>query len=563
MNVPFDVAPFDARADRIITGGSVRTLDDAGTVAEALAIAGGRIVAVGSAREIDRLRGPRTKVTVLRGETVLPGFQDAHAHPLHAGRDLSLCNLHDVEADAGAYVRAIADYARAHPDEAWIAGGGWAIAAFANGTPSRALLDAAVPDRPVVLANRDVHGAWANSRALAAAGITADTPDPADGRIEREADGSPQGTLHEGSMKMVLDLVPPLSHARWEEALLAAQAYLHSCGITAVTDAWVEEHQVAPYRALAADGRLTIRTDLALWWDRAAGLEQLEWFEAAHRAAAAPRLRATQVKLMLDGVLENFTGVMIEPYFDATGAPTANRGIPFIAHDQLVREIAPALDRAGFALHFHAIGDGAVRTALDGVAAAARANGPRDRRAHVAHVQVIHPDDIGRFATLDVAANIQTYWACHEAQMDELTIPFLGPERTTWQYPFASLARAGARLAGGSDWAVSTPNVLQEVEVAVRRVSPETRDLPPFLPDQALTLEEGLRAYTRGSAWVHRLDHETGILAPGYLADVCVLDRDIFDPGIGPIGDARVMLTVVEGDAVFEAGGSGAAGGAA
>ena len=423
--------------------------------------------------------------------------------------------------------------------------------AFPGGTPSRRDLDDVVPDRPVFLENRDGHGAWVNSRALEIAGVTAATADPPDGRIEREPEGTPQGTLHEGAALLVRRHLPPFTAEQWEAAILAAQRYLHGFGITAISDAWVEEHHVPAYRALAEQGRLTLRTTLSLWWDRARGLEQLGWFEEARRSATLGRLRASTVKLMLDGVLENYTAALLEPYLDAEGRPTANRGIDFVDPAALAGEIAPALDAAGFQLHFHAIGDGAVRSGLDAVEAVRRRNGPADRRAHIAHIQVVHPADVPRFGALGVGANMQPLWAVHEAQMRDLTIPFLGPERTAWQYPFRSLQRAGARLVGGSDWSVSTPNVLHEVEVAVNRVAPESRLLEePFLPEERLDLESALQAFTIGAAWANRLETDTGTLEPGKLADLVVLDRDVFDRGAGEIGDARVLLTLSEGVAV-------------
>jgi hypothetical protein len=290
---------------------------------------------------------------------------------------------------------------------------------------------------------------------------------------------------------------------------------------------------------------------LSLWWERSAGLEQLAWFEEVRRTATVGRLRASTVKLMLDGVLENFTGALLEPYLDATGHPTANRGLDFIDPGRLALEFAPALDAAGFQLHFHAIGDRAVRSGLDAVEAVRRVNGPADRRPHIAHIQMVHPADVPRFGALGVGATMQPLWAVWEAQMRHLTVPFLGPERSGWQYPFRSLERAGARLVGGSDWSVSTANVLHEVEVAVNRVAPERRGRDePFLPDERLDLESALRAFTIGAAWAHGIEHETGTLAPGKLADLVVLDRDLFDRGAGEIGDARVLLTLSEGVAV-------------
>ena len=289
-----------------------------------------------------------------------------------------------------------------------------------------------------------------------------------------------------------------------------------------------------------------------MWWDRERGDDQVDELIERSRGGTVGRVRANSVKLMQDGVLETYTGAMIEPYLGADGAPTANRGISFIDPERLPGWVA-RLDAAGLQPHFHAIGDRAVRECLDAVAAARAANGPTDTRPHIAHIQVIHPDDIGRFAALDVVANAQPYWACHEAQMDNLTIPFLGPERSTWQYPFRTLLDSGARLAMGSDWSVSTPNPLLEMEVAVTRVADESRGVrEPFLPDQRLTLGEAVHGFTAGSAYVNHLDAETGTIEIGKLADLAVIDRDLFAADAGPIGDGRVLATFVGGTPVFE-----------
>jgi hypothetical protein len=263
------------------------------------------------------------------------------------------------------------------------------------------------------------------------------------------------------------------------------------------------------------------------------------------------RFRPTSVKIMLDGVVENFTAAVLEDYLDAEGRPSGRRGIDFVPPDVLA-EAVPALDAAGVQVHFHAIGERAVRHGLDAVEVARRANGWTDTRPHIAHIQVIHPNDVPRFASLGVVANAQPYWAVHEGQMDNLTIPFLGPERSTWQYPFRSLRRAGTVLAGGSDWSVSTANPLLEVEVMSTRVSDESRDVEPFLPEERLDPIDALAAFTAGSAWVNHAERETGSLEVGKAADLAIVDRDILDPAAGPIGAARVLGTWIEGVAVWE-----------
>jgi hypothetical protein len=422
---------------------------------------------------------------------------------------------------------------------------------FPGGTPRAADLDRIVADRPAFLTNRDGHGAWVNSRALELAGIDATTADPSDGRIERAPDGSPSGTLHEGAMRLVERLIPEDTVDEMVAALELAQAHLHALGITAWQDAWLTKDMVETYRLLAERGRLSARVVGALWWDRTAGLDQIDGLIDRRARASHGRFAATSVKLMLDGILENFTGAMLEPYRDTDGHPTDRRGIDFI-EPAILGEAVTRLDALGFQPHFHAIGDRAVRNALDAVAAARGVNGSTDTRPHVAHIQVIHPDDVGRFASLGVVANAQPYWACHEAQMDRLTIPFLGPERTTRQYPFKSLLAAGARLAMGSDWNVSTANPLLEMEVAVTRVSDDHRDRQPFLPDERLGLGEALAAFTLGSAYVNHLESTTGSLEAGKLADLAILDRDITAPDAGPLGEARVLATFVEGNPVHD-----------
>jgi predicted amidohydrolase YtcJ len=539
-------------ADLVLRGGRIATMDAARSWATALAVRGGRIVTVGPDAAVAALIGPRTRVIELRGRTVTPGFQDAHVHPVHGGLAMLRCDLHEDLQSGPGYDR-IEAYARSHPDEPWIRGGGWYMAAFEGGTPRREDLDRIVPDRPAFLTNRDGHGAWVNSKALELAGITADTLDPSDGRIERDADGTPSGTLHEGAMDLVRRLLPDDTPAELEEALRLGQGHLHSFGITAWQDAIVESHsEERAYVGLASRDELTARVVGAMWWEHHRGAEQIEEFVERRTATSMGRYRATSVKLMMDGVLENFTGAMLEPYLDRHGGVTDNRGLLQIDPDGLA-DWVPQLDALGFQPHFHAIGDRAVRASLDAVEAARRANGPSDTRPHIAHIQVIHPDDIGRFRQLGVAANAQPLWAAHEDQMDVLTIPFIG-ERWRWQYPFRSLRAAGAVVAMGSDWSVSSPNPLWEMHIAVERKNPV--EYAPrsdvFLPDERLDLIDSLAGFTCNAAYVNHLDEETGSIEVGKLADLAVLDRDLFDRGAGRIGDTRAVGTFVDGVPVYE-----------
>ncbi|MFD9498570.1 amidohydrolase [Streptomyces sp. NPDC060035] len=540
-------------ADLVLTGGPVLTMDAARTRATTVAVTGDRITAVGH-DEVRELIGPKTEVVDLAGRLLVPGFQDAHVHPVTAGLELAQCNLTDART-ATATVAAVRAYADSHPDREWITGGGWSLDAFEGGAPTRDLLDTVVPDRPVYLVNRDHHGAWVNTRALALAGITRDTPEPADGRIERDGRGEPTGLLQEGAMDLVARLTPRSTPADRLAALLRAQRILHGYGITAWQDAIVGSYgsmddAADAYLTAAREGSLTARVVGALWWDRDRGAEQIP--ELVHRRAqlSTGPFRAGSVKIMQDGVAETGTAALLTPYLDACGCATANSGTSFIDPVELRRYVTE-LDALGFQAHFHALGDRAVREALDAVEAARAVNGRTDTRPHLAHLQVVHPDDIPRFRELGATANIQPLWAAHEPQMDELTIPFLGAERAALQYPFGALLRSGATVAAGSDWPVSSADPLHGIHTAVNRIAPDGEG-PVFLPEQRIPLTDAIAAYTAGSAHVNHLD-DTGSLRAGALADLVVLDRDPYANPAGEIGETRVLRTYVGGRKVHDA----------
>ena len=508
----------------------------------------GRIVAVG-----EDVAPPGAGVVDVAGGLLLPGFTDAHVHPVQGGLERLACDLTGLAADAGSYLRHIRDYAADHPDLAWIQGGGWAMTAFPGGLPTAAELDAHVPDRPVALANRDHHGMWVNSHALRLAGVTAATPDPSDGRIERDAAGEPTGMLHEGAMRLVERVLPPVGDAEMYAGFLEGQRYLHSLGVTGWQDAIVGSYSgmrdAGPtYARAAARGDLTGTVVGALWWERERGSEQVPELLAKRLDYSRGRFAASAVKIMQDGVAENGTAALVEPYLDRCGHVTTNTGISFVDPADLRRHVGE-LDSHGFQVHVHGLGDRSVREALD----ALEGTNP-DHRHHIAHLQLVHPEDVGRFAALGVAANIQALWACNDDQMTELTLPFLGAERAGRQYPFADLHRAGARLVAGSDWPVSTPDPLAGIHTAVHRTAygePAPAGTEPFLPEQALPIEVAFAAYTSGSAWVNRRD-DAGRIAVGAVADLAVLDADPFRAP-DEIGAARVRSTWIDGECVFEA----------
>jgi len=542
------------QADTVFVGGQVFTAGLTTSRPGAVAVTHGRIAAVGTDAEVQELVGPGTEVVDLRGGLLVPGFQDAHAHPVVAGVDLLRCDIHHCRS-ADEALALIAEYAASHPDLPWILGSGWSMEHYPGGTPTRQMLDRVVPDRPAYFPNRDGHGVWVNTRALEIAAITASTPDPEDGRIEREPDGGPAGTLHEGAGDLVGHLLPPVERDEQLRGLTVAEDFLFALGITSWQDAAVGEmfgqRDILPvYLEAAATGDLRARVVGSLWWDRARSSDQVADLVERRGAGRVGRFSPTTVKIMLDGIAENFTAAMLEPYEDGCGCQTENDGLDFVDPVGL-KEYVTKLDAAGFQVHFHALGDRAVRHALDALEVARATNGPTEGRHHLAHLQVVHPEDIPRFARVGATANIQALWAAHEPQMDELTIPFLGERRTGWQYPFADLERAGARLAAGSDWSVSSADPLDGMHVAVNRRVPGKAGAAPLGESQALSLASAMTAYTAGSARVNHQDDTTGALVVGMYADLAVLDRDPFNGPAEAISEATVTHTYVEGDCVF------------
>lgn len=537
-------------ADLIVADADVWCGDAARRRARAIAISGDRIVAVGSDDDVRPLRGSATEVISRPGCMVVPGFQDAHAHPSVAARNLLNVNLDDLHTKTD-YLERIGRVANENPDLEWIVGGGWYGTLFAETDgPRKEDLDAVVPDRPVFLLNTDVHGAWVNSKALEVAGITASSPDPWDGYIVRDADGSPTGTLQEGAAYDVLRTVASQpSVARWKTYLLRAQRELHALGITGWQDAWVEPDLLRAYRELADEGTLSMRVVAAMWWDRHAGMEQVDRLVEQRAWATGGMLDAGTVKIMLDGCPENGTGSMLDPYEGAFGE-RHGRGIQFIDADALTEAVV-ALDARGFQIHQHALGDRAVRSALDAVEAARAANGWNDARHHIAHLQLPDPADLPRLRRAGVVANFQPYWAQPDPVVDTLTVPRVGEERAARLYPIGSVHASGAVMCMGSDWPVTTPNPWLELEVAVTRQPPGEPDAEPLDASQRIDLATAMSAFARGSAYVNH-DDEAGVLAAGMRADLAVLDRDPFDRSLGSIGETTVELTIASGRVVYE-----------
>lgn len=536
-------------ADLVLRNGRVCTMNPSRPWAEAAAIRDGTIVRVGSDAQVSGVVGSRTEVLDLRGRLVLPAFQDCHIHPVQGGALYLGCALNSVTT-AAEYAEAVGAYATRHPESPWIRGGGWSMTAFPDGIPDKRLLDVVVPDRPVYLLSQDCHSAWVNSRALAIAGISKDTPDPPRGRIDRDpVTGEPVGGLQEMSgMGLVLAHIPPYTEGELEDALRTSLRMLNGYGITSFQDALVVLHgptayrSLDVYRTLATKGELSARVVAALFWDASAGEEQIATFAKAREAYAGGQTQVEAVKIWQDGILETHTAALLDPYADRPG----DRGRSHV-DPEVLKRVVTRLDAEGFQVHFHAIGDAAVRQCLDAVEAARDANGARATRHHIAHLQVVHPDDIPRFRKLGVAATFQPFWACRDSQLVGLTFPLLGPERSCRNYLIRSIARSGARVAFGSDWPVSTANPFEQIQVAVTRTCVSDPHGEPLNPEERIDLWDALAAFTINAAYVNGQEGVTGSIEEGKLGDLIVLDRDLFDIEPTEIARTQVLLTLFGG----------------
>jgi predicted amidohydrolase YtcJ len=514
--------------------------------AEALAVADGKIVFVGDSRKALSRRGGSTRVVDLGGRMVLPAFQDSHIHLVMGGVELLACNIAELATKEAVFAR-IREYAAAHPDLPWITGGGWALPLFPQANPRKEDLDALAPARPVALDSAGGHGCGVNSRALALAGVTRDTPDPAGGRIERDPKtGEPTGTLRESAAGLVESRVPALGPVEYLNGLKAGLAMANRFGIASIIEARADGDILEAYAALDRSGELSVKVLASLHVDTGRGVSEARRLAALRRRYAGTRLKATTAKIFADGVIEPHTAALLEPYVDLPG----DRGTPLLepeAFDALAR----ALDQAGFQIHVHAIGDRAVRMSLDAFEAAGRANGFRDMRHHIAHLELIDPADIPRFKRLGVAANFQALWAYPDTYITDLTLPILGPARSRWLYPIGSVAATGAVIAGGSDWSVSSMNPLEAIQVAVTRRDPAAGPGEAWIPEEKVDLATMLRAYTVNGAWLCHEEKVRGTLETGKAADLIVLDRDLFAIPASEIGRARVLLTLLDGREVF------------
>ncbi|MEU4953428.1 amidohydrolase [Streptomyces lavendulae] len=524
----------------------------------------GRILATGTDAALRRYVGRDTEVVDAGGNTVMSGVHDGHVHPLAAGERSLSPSLDGAETTREELLEILTGFLAdtggpaAEPD-GWLVVEDWnPVGLLPTGTePHHSVLDALPTRRPIALVGGDGHNLWANQRALDIAGITAATPDPVGGKVVRDASGKPTGVLKDDAQELVKRHVPEHTPAERLAACAKVLELAAAAGVTTMMDALVGRHELELYRALAAAGRLpqrivpAIRLSAEQAKDPAGSLAYARGLRREFEGV--PGLRFGMIKVFLDGVIEYpaQTAALLEPYLDGHGKPTANRGELYTSAADYGR-LSAAFNRAGWQMHAHGLGDRAVRAALDGYAYARRVTGHRDARNAVAHLQLVDPADLRRFAQLGVAACMQLQWATSDVWTQEALLPYIGPRRHRWMYPAHSLEKAGARLTGGSDWPVDALQVWNQLRTAIdRQGASGAGDL--YREAEGLSRDSALRMHTSGTAWQLRQEELTGTVEAGKAADLVVLDRDVTRCPVADISGTGVRMTLIGGRVVHDA----------
>ncbi|HXG66176.1 MAG TPA: amidohydrolase, partial [Blastocatellia bacterium] len=527
-----------SKADLIFTNGRIWTGNQKQPWASAIAIGGNKIIAVGDEKQVAALAGKGARSINLGGRFVMPGINDAHIHFLSGALKLFEVDLNGARS-LEEIQRRVAKFAAENPGQLWIMGSGWEYSYLPDKRlPTRADLDAVVRDRPVFLYSYDGHTAWANSKALELAGVTAASKFAGYGELVLdEKTGQPTGVLKEGAMRLVGAKIPEPSRERKLEALRRALRMAAQLGITSIQNASGSADEVELYKELLGRGELTVRVSFAISVGPRTTQADIDRISALARRYSGPRLRVGAVKIMVDGVIETHTAAMLAPYSDAPD--TAGR--PAYTQEELNRVVAMS-DRAGLQVYIHAIGDKGVRMALDAFAHARKVNGRRDSRFRIEHIETISPDDIPRFAELGVLASMEPIHA--DPGTNGVWLPAVGPERAQRAFAWRSLERAGARLVFSSDWpAAISVDPMRGLHNAVNRRTVEGHPPEGWIPEQRVSVETALGAYTRSGAFASFEEGIKGVFAPGMLADLIVLSADPFKIDPMDLHKCRVQMT--------------------
>jgi len=533
----------------VFKNGSIYTVDNNLSWAQAIAINNNRIEFVGSDEAVEAFIGPETAVIDLEGKMVLPGFVDAHAHPSHAMDLVGNISLY-AEDSLEDYVHVISDFVKTHPEREFYRGSGWADTFFSNLGPEKDALDPILPDRPIALVSYDGHSMWVNSVTLERANISKDTPDPDGGRIERNPEtGEPTGTLRETAFKLIEDVIPEHSREERKNALIEYQKMAARAGITLVHDAMLDAETTTAFNELAEAGQLTMRFRGSITFEADQDIQpQVKLMLAEREENIHPYFQTLSAKIFVDGVIEGGTAYLLEPY----AHQPEFRGEP-IWDPELLKETCNALENEKIQIHLHVIGDAAARITLDALEYAREIHGERDSRHSVTHLHLVDPADIHRFKDLEIVGLPQPFWFKVDDYYDELALPYLGQERADKQYPMQSLIESGVIMASGSDFPVTIPfDPVIAIQTGVTRNSVESSETRVLWPEERSSLEDLIRSFTYNGAYANFLENEIGSLEAGKKADLVVLDKNLFEIPQEEIASTKVLLTLVDGNVVFQ-----------
>jgi predicted amidohydrolase YtcJ len=535
-------------ADTVLIHAKIYTVNSKEPWAEAMAIRDGKILAVGSDKTIAAYEGPSTKIIDAKEHMVLPGFVEAHVHMMAGAAQLEQVSLNDAKS-IGDFQKVIKDYATAHSVKKWIQGMGWYYNIFGkSGLPDKKFVDEVIPDRPVYLLAYDGHSSLANSKALKAAGITRKTPDPPSGIIVRDpATGEPTGVLKEAAGPLVARVIPQPTHEEELDRLTKAIHYASSLGFTRLISAGADAERIGLFDEIRQKGDLTTRLYMARFVNPPIAPDVIKILEENRKRFSDDWIDLGAVKFLLDGVIEAQTAAMLEPFEKAP----ANRGVLYFEPEKY-KEGVMQLDRLGFPIFTHAIGDRAIRLALDAYEEANKANGHMDARDRIEHIEDPSAQDIPRFGKLGVIASMQPLHATPNSNTLEVWVGSVGPQRAQRAFPWHDILAGGAHLSFGSDWPVVTLSPWPAVQMLVTRETTEGTPAGGWLPNERLTLGEAIQGYTMGGAFAARREKTEGSIEVGKLADVIIISQDLFKIAPNQIGKTKVMMTMAGGKVVYQ-----------
>lgn len=556
-------AAKDSKADLILLNGNIHVFDNKLSIVQALAVKDGKIVQTGKNASVKELAGASTKVVDLQGKLVLPAFSDSHAHASAMAEALYTVNLNGL-GSSEKYVQAVKEFAEKNPGITVIQGNGWSNTVFPPTGPVKEELDKISTSAAIAIYSEDHHSLWVNSKALELGGITKDTPDPAAGRIEKNADGTPSGTLRETAANLVSDKLADFTVEQYENAILAYQDMVSSYGTTLAWDPMPADNAITAYKNLAEAGKLKMRIRAGYRMNPDDNFaDKLKELTAKKSEDKVSDLFAiNSIKLFTDGVIEGTTAYLNQPYEAAAGKPAGFKGDPIYKQDAL-NSLTAMANKAGFSVHMHAIGDAACTQALDAFAYSEKLNGKHDYRNAITHLQLVNPTDFKRFKQLAVVAVPDPYWAMKDDYYYNLQLPFLGQKRADSEYPMESFFKLGVTVASASDFPVTDPpNSLTGIQIGVTRTCPaeavaqyggDAKFKQPLWPAERATLDQMISSYTTGGAYANFLDKVTGSLEKNKSADFIILDKNIYKLSADKIETAKVVDTYFEGQQVYSA----------